>query len=310
MRAAAALVAALALTACGGNDGHASVAQQRAWVESVQEWMAVEAFQGDFRNCGERIANRVGDAPDAELEPLEHRLTGLCSRFEHAYRDLDRAFKTDDADLYARSQTAMRRAEAQISTVRAAVDAWQPGSDAAGLPRRGGIVTSSRIEPRFSSAASAIAHRDVTVRCWSKRDWPRIERVARAEGSAVTDLAGLADPTTEIADLAPEVCRDLVDLAYRGVHTGVQAAFGLQVLSHEATHLREDAGSSEAVTECYAMQRSAEGADELGLRPGEASALAATYWADIYPEVDPEYFTGDCRDGGPLDLDAASGRWP
>lgn len=311
MRRAAALVAVALLAACGssGKPLHASAEHERRWVASLQDWLAVESFQGNFRGCAERLHQRVGDSPARDLEPVDSAVSRLCDAFEQAYSDLDRAFKTNDSTIYQRSQREMHRAEAQLAPVRALVDAWRPGAGG-GLPTRGGLVESSRIEPRFSDAASAIAHTRVSVRCWSQADWPRIERVARAEGAAVTDLAGLADPTTETADLSPEVCHDLVGLAYLGERTSARAAFGLTVLAHEATHLREDAGGSEAVTECYAMQRDVEAAPKLGLTHAEAQTLAQVYWTDIYPEDTPEYFTADCRDGGPYDLHPHDTHWP
>ena len=310
-RAVAVVAASVLLAGCGssGKPLHVSADKESAWVSSLQDWLAVESFQGNFRGCAARLAAKVGESPARDLEPVDTAVSRLCDGFERAYHDLDRAFKTSDAGLYARSQREMRRAEAQIAPVRALVDAWHPGASGGGLPTRGGLVESSRIEPRFSEAASEVAHTRVTVRCWSAADWPRIERVARAEGSALIDLAGLADPTTGTADLSPEVCRDLVGIAYGNARTGANAAFGLTVLAHEATHLREDSGT-EAVTECFAMQRDVEAAAKLGLTDAEARSLARLYWTDIYPENLPEYSTPDCRNGGPYDLHPHDSRWP
>jgi hypothetical protein len=302
---------ALFLVGCGtSRPFHASAAKEQAWVASAQDWLAVESFQGNFRGCEARLADRVGQAPARDLESLELPIERMCMSFARAYRDLDAAFKQSDGALYQRSQDEMHRAEAQIVPVRALVDAWHPGSSG-GLPTRGGVVSSSRIEPRLSAAASVVAHRKVTVRCWSEADWLRIKRVAAVEGAGavVTDLAGLADPTAETIDLSPESCRDLVAVVYLGEHTGAHAAFGVTLLAHEATHLREDA-PSEAQTECYAMQRVVEAAPKLGLSDVEARRLARTYWAAIYPEVLPDYYTVDCRDGGPLDLHSNDPRWP
>jgi len=231
----------LLLVGCGSDKPvHASAAKEKAWVLSVQDWLALESFEGDFRGCDKRLAEKVGSAPAQDLQPLESAVGRMCTQFARAYRDLDASFKKNDAALYERSQNEMRRAEAQISPVRSLVDAWHPGS-AAGLPTKGGVVESSRIEPRLSEAASVVAHQKVTVRCWSEADWPRIKRVADAEGAAgavVADLAGLADPTAETIDLSPEGCRDLVAVVYQDSHTGAREAFGVTLLAHEATHLR------------------------------------------------------------------------
>jgi hypothetical protein len=314
VRRIAAFVTLLALLAgCGGASKplHASSAREQAWVSSAQDWLAVESFQGNFRGCDRRLAGKVGPSPARDLQPLDSAVGRMCSDFARAYRDLDASFKRNDADLYQRSQNEMHRAERQIAPVRALVDAWHPGSSG-GLPTRGGAVESSRIEPRLSAAASAVAHTPVTVRCWSEGDWPRIKRVARAEGAGavVADLAGLADGTTETIDLSPEGCRDLVLLTYQGVHSGASEAFGITLLAHEATHLREDAGASEAVTECYAMQRVVEAAPKLGVSRPEARRLARTYWDELYPENLPEYVTPDCHNGGPFDLHPNDPTWP
>jgi hypothetical protein len=302
----------LVLVGCGGGKPlHASAAKEKAWVSSVQDWLALESFEGDFRGCDKRLAQKVGSAPARDLQPLESAIGRMCTDFARAYGDLDTSFKKNDAALYQRSENEMHRAEAQIAPVRSLVDAWHPGS-AGGLPTKGGAVESSRIEPRLSAAASAVAHHSVTVRCWSEADWPRIKRVADAEGSAgavVADLAGLADPTAETIDLSPEGCRDLVAVVYQGSHTGAREAFGVTLLAHEATHLREDA-PSEAQTECYAIQRVVEAAPKLGLSANEARRLARTYWEDIYPENLPEYQSPECRNGGPFDLHPGDSRWP
>jgi hypothetical protein len=224
----------LLLAGCGAGSKplHISGAKEQGWVSSVQQWLAVEAFQGNFRNCNRRLLNKVGAAPARDLQPLEHAFGRMCSDFARAYRDLDASFKKNDSDLYQRSQTEMRRAESQIAPVRALVDAWHPGSSG-GLPSKGGVTQISRIEPRLSDAASAVAHKKVTVRCWSEADWPRIKRVARAEGAGavVADLAGLADPTADTIDLSPEGCRDLVRLTYGGLHSGDKQAFGITLLA-------------------------------------------------------------------------------
>jgi hypothetical protein len=311
-RLAAIAVVAIALVGCGGSKPlHASAAKEQAWVSSTQDWLAVESFDGNFRGCDRRLAHKVGPSPARDLQPLDSAVGRMCADFARAYRDLDAAFKRNDADLYQRSQKEMHRAEAQIVPVRALVDEWHPGSSG-GLPTKGGEVESSRIEPRLSAAASAVARTPVTVRCWSKDDWPRISRVARAEGAGavVAELAGLADPVAETIDLSPEGCRDLVMLTYGGIHSGTSVAFGITLLAHEATHLREDAGSSEAVTECFAMQRVVEAAPKLGVGVPEARLLARTYWEELYPEDLPEYVTPDCRNNGPFDLHPGDSRWP
>ena len=80
------------------------------------------------------------------------------------------------------------------------------------------------------------------------------------------------------------------------------------MLTHEAYHL---AGTrSESVVQCYAMQRNAEAARQLGASPEQAGAIARFVYAHVYPSLPPEYRTSDCHDRGPYDLRPASSVWP
>lgn len=295
----------------GGRPLHASAEREHAWVSRLQQWLTVEAFQGNFRNCATRVARDVGPAPARDLAAIERDLDRLCSRFDDAYRDVDGAFKHHDAERYERSRHEIGRAEASVTPLRNRVDAWHPGSSPADLPRRGGNTEVSRVEPRLSAAASALAGSPVEIRCWSQDDWGRVVDDARSGGiRGIVDLSGLADPTADHADLSPEICRDLVNTTYRGDHTGVRAAVGLTVLAHEATHLRGDDGPLEAVTECYAMQRVPIVAAKLGVSRSEARTLARLYFTDVYPENLPEYRTAGCHDNGEFDLHPLDPVWP
>jgi hypothetical protein len=83
---------------------------------------------------------------------------------------------------------------------------------------------------------------------------------------------------------------------------------GLNTLVHEAQHL---AGNmNEAVTECYALQTIAFAAQELGASTEQGQALAAHQLATTYPRLPDSYRTGDCEDGGKLDLRPDTDVWP
>ena len=86
-------------------------------------------------------------------------------------------------------------------------------------------------------------------------------------------------------------------------------AWALAVLAHEAQHI---AGAfDEAETECRGQQRVADVAVALGAPVERARRLAELGWEEQYPELDPEYVTDLCRDGGPYDLrPGTAGRWP
>lgn len=83
----------------------------------------------------------------------------------------------------------------------------------------------------------------------------------------------------------------------------------LWVLAHEAEHL---AGTQEeAVAECRGLQTLMFVALRLGADPSFAREMAAEAWR-AYPELrgGTEFYSTDCRDGGPLDLNPASPVWP
>jgi hypothetical protein len=81
------------------------------------------------------------------------------------------------------------------------------------------------------------------------------------------------------------------------------------LLAHESGHLFESE-TNEAKTECFAVQRIAELARILGVSGSYADGLAEVYWKDLYPRNPPGYRTSLCRDGGPLDLNPRSDKWP
>jgi hypothetical protein len=81
----------------------------------------------------------------------------------------------------------------------------------------------------------------------------------------------------------------------------------VHVLTHEAMHM--SGLLDEAVAECAAVQRDAQTARLLGARPADAAALAAAYWANIYPLMPDRYRSGECRPGGAMDDRLADAPW-
>lgn len=81
----------------------------------------------------------------------------------------------------------------------------------------------------------------------------------------------------------------------------------VHVLTHEAMHM--SGRLDEAVAECAAVQRDAQTARLLGARPADAAALAAAYWANIYPLMPDRYRSGECRPGGAMDERLADAPW-
>jgi hypothetical protein len=81
----------------------------------------------------------------------------------------------------------------------------------------------------------------------------------------------------------------------------------VHTLTHEAIHM--SGITSEAETECVALQRDAEMARLLGAPSEGARALSVDYWHGIYPRMPEPYRSDGCRPGGPLDIRAPDASW-
>jgi hypothetical protein len=154
---------------------------------------------------------------------------------------------------------------------------------------------------RFSDEASQISGKDVSVRCDEARDY--VGAVQHADGVAV--VGG------DLAILTPEICLDLYRLAFDGEVTGSRTGRAVAVLAHEAWHLRGEA--DESTTECYALQSGVTLGRRLGLDEDDARRLMRQQLVEneLRGVGTLEYrLTSECRNGGDLDLDPASDRFP
>jgi hypothetical protein len=161
--------------------------------------------------------------------------------------------------------------------------------------------TRAAAEARFSSEASRIAGKPVTIRC--DESGRNVGVVQHADG--VAELGG------ELAYLTPERCHDLYRLAFEGDVTFSQTARAVAVLAHEAWHLR--GVRDEGTTECYALQSGVELGARLGLSYDTAQRMMRQQLAENRGRTlsTLEYLVPpECRDGGPLDLDPESGGFP
>jgi hypothetical protein len=187
------------------------------------------------------------------------------------------------------------------------------------LPRAGGTHPQSRIEPRLTRLVSSFVYRSpdptytgVEVRCWSKREWPRVKKELRAY-TGIGDFEGFAYRETKIS-ISPRVCAALAKLVYKGSRpsSGREAFWAtasVGVLAHEAQHL-VDPGGSEAETECRGMQNMRTVGRMLRLDGSYADFLAEAYSRYVYPYESKDYRTPACHDGGTLDSRPSSSAWP
>jgi hypothetical protein len=154
---------------------------------------------------------------------------------------------------------------------------------------------------RFSREASAIAAKPVTIRCDESGSF--VGAVQHADGVAL--VGG------NLAYLTPERCLALYRLAFEDKVDSSRTGLAIAVLAHEAWHLRGVA--DEGTTECYALQSGVKLGVQLGLSQSTAERLmrAQRVESTLRGRQNPAYaLPAECRDGGQLDLDPASGWFP
>lgn len=111
------------------------------------------------------------------------------------------------------------------------------------------------------------------------------------------------------ADLTWETCRHLRAWeASGGTSTEQDHLVALHVLSHEIQHLAGH--TSEALTECYAIQYDAQVATVLGAPSDAAFSLADRYYQVLYPRMRDDYRSSECIPGGEMDLNPQTEDWP
>jgi hypothetical protein len=163
------------------------------------------------------------------------------------------------------------------------------------------VKTRAEAQERFSDEASRIAEKPVRIRCDE----------SGAYVGAIQHADGVAAVGGDLAYLTPERCLDLYRLASEGEVRSSQTGRALAVLAHEAWHLH--GVRDEGTTECYAFQSGVQLGQRLGLTEDAARQLMRQQLADNAGRsgASAEYLVPPgCRDGGSLDLDPESSRFP
>ena len=172
-------------------------------------------------------------------------------------------------------------------------------------------------ESHLAAIAGEIARRPVSIHCQGAVG-EALDVTAEA-GSVEFDASG---HPADVADIKRKVCQRLqdfpkvrtsakfacLDTPSRCDASVVNEAIALDVLAHESWHL--EGNQNEAVTECYAEQTVGFVATKLGSDDVQARGLARLVHLLVYPQMPDEYRSGECRDGGALDLRPASPAWP
>jgi hypothetical protein len=169
----------------------------------------------------------------------------------------------------------------------------------------------------LAEIASWIAGRPVAIHCPGTLE--RLTELSPHDGSVAFSAEGRPADHAELSGATCSYLAEFDDRAARNEFDCLagdtrcprdieQTAVAVNVLTHESYHL---AGHrSEAVVQCYAMQRNAEAARMLGATAEQASAVARFIYEHVYPALPQEYRSSDCHDRGPYDLRPASPVWP
>ena len=162
-------------------------------------------------------------------------------------------------------------------------------------------------ENRLALVASEVALRDVEVSC--PGFWTRLVEITPNAGWVDFDEHGRPSDTT---GLSATTCRGL-ERVWRGdetsfsclLHGGceqetLRAVHGIVTLAHESWHLRGI--TSEARTQCYAVQTVELVARRFGIDPADARTIALRVAYDDARAPTGLYHSSECRPGGTYDL--------
>jgi hypothetical protein len=254
--------------------------------------------------CGRDVAS-LGPVPSTRLAEVVRATAEACERYELAAAELEERGPADGLP------TAAAFAYDHLLDADRELRAFVPGldRDVDPLPFLDRPTGRSRIQIRYTHAASRLVGEQVIVRCYGLADWRR--EVAQAGGSP-SRVAGFVQEHSVSGNLAPATCRWLDRLAYRkppdALLDRARVAHALATLGHEAQHALGT--RRESIAECYGMQRIRPLARALGATPEYAGGLAELFWERIYPYAPQRYQSERCRPGGPLDLRKQSPAWP
>jgi hypothetical protein len=163
-------------------------------------------------------------------------------------------------------------------------------------------TTREATRQHLQAEASRIAAHPVRLECSDESGFVGVR----------SDALGVAYPSRGITYLRTSVCRDLYDVIRESSAHGDRRAESILVLAHEAVHLGGE--PRENVTECLALQAGVGLGRRLGLADGAAArVMRGRYLTDLADRslIRLEYrLPKSCHDGGELDQDPGSSRFP
>lgn len=296
-----------------GSDGRAAETLRASLLVDQSSAAAFAVAVNRLRTCTERYARNVGEPPRAAWRHPAAVALRACRRYARGERMFLAAIGHEGTADLVGAQGALDLGAQAMTLADHEFDqtfVWNRP-----LPRMGGDISQSRVEPLFSRVATPIARRPVEIRCWSSNDWTKVLEEFNAFYPGFGDPTGFVASSafSHSANLDPWTCDGLDLIAYKHRYPTsesgeVDAADAVQTLAHEIHHLVSS--GSEAETECYGMQDLERVARGIGAPAAYARTLALRYRRDVYPTHDAVYHTQLCHDGGPLDANPASSRWP
>jgi hypothetical protein len=265
-----------------------------------------------LRSCGQDFAAHVPPPPTERIAEAAALVEAACGHWARVAEDAMTAVRNEGDSAQGQTGQALRRAASASMLVTEKL----PPGEAQRLPIRDAKGKRSRINGRYGQVAGTLVETNVEVRCWAARDWRRVLREAslvHATRLRPAELYGYVGLGSRRVNLSSEICAQLDRLAYDGVqpeafHERLLMSVAVGALAHESYHRAGVA--AEPAAECYGMQRLDEAARALGARPDYAAGLSRLAW-ETYDQLPRAYRSRECRDGGELDLDQASGApWP
>jgi hypothetical protein len=114
---------------------------------------------------------------------------------------------------------------------------------------------------------------------------------------------------SNVAHLRRNICHGLWDYAHGGQANPTEwQILAVHIVAHETMHINDI--RDEAVAECMAVQLNHLVAEELGATPEEARELQRRYYEEYYPHQRADYTSGQCREGGELDINPDRTEFP
>ena len=246
------------------------------------------------------LARDPGPAPDRGPQEIDRERYGYTYDPAEDDEGYDDEYDYEDPQKGRRVWPAVRRLLIGLGVIGGlALVFWlvesRTGWDALDVDERTEAVA------LFSDEASRIAGKPVRIRCDESGEYV----------GAVQHADGVAAVGGDLAYLTPERCLDLYRLAFEDEVRGSQTGRALAVLGHETWHLRGE--RDEGTTECYGLQSGVELGRRFGLSEDTARQLMRQQLAENAGRsgATTEYLVPpECRDGGSLDLDPESSRFP